>query len=78
MAGIQPFTGDIIMKFETLLLHGLFAACLVVCVLTLGAMLTAAPTVAAPGTNGSLVATLLAAPAHCALPADGVICLRQG
>jgi hypothetical protein len=28
------------MKFETLMLHSLFAACLLVCVLTLGAMLT--------------------------------------
>jgi hypothetical protein len=28
------------MKFETLMLHSLFAACLLVCVLTLGSMLT--------------------------------------
>ncbi|WP_202594195.1 hypothetical protein [Frateuria defendens] len=28
------------MKLETLLLHSLFAACLLVCALTLGAMLT--------------------------------------
>lgn len=28
------------MKLETLLLHGLFAACMLVCLLTLGAMLT--------------------------------------
>ena len=27
------------MKFETLMLHSLFAACLVICVSTLGAML---------------------------------------
>jgi hypothetical protein len=27
------------MKFETLMLHSLFAACLLVCVLTFGAML---------------------------------------
>lgn len=28
------------MKFETLMLHSLFAACMLVCVLVLGAMLT--------------------------------------
>jgi hypothetical protein len=28
------------MKFETLMLHSLFAACLLVCVLTFGAMVT--------------------------------------
>ncbi|GAB2583581.1 hypothetical protein ISP15_17130 [Dyella jejuensis] len=33
------------MKFETLMLHSLFAACLLVCMLTFGAMLTShAPT----------------------------------
>jgi hypothetical protein len=38
------------MKFETLMLHSLFAACLLVCVLTFGAMLvtsTAASNIAA-------------------------------
>jgi hypothetical protein len=33
------------MKFETLMLHSLFAACLLVCVLVLGAMLTSHATV---------------------------------
>jgi hypothetical protein len=33
------------MKFETLMLHSLFAICLLVCVLTLGAMLTSQATV---------------------------------
>ncbi|MBB6188352.1 hypothetical protein [Rhodanobacter sp. MP7CTX1] len=33
------------MKFETLMLHSLFAACLLICVLTLGAMLTTQTTV---------------------------------
>ena len=38
------------MKFETLMLHSLFAACLLVCVLTFGSMLTtksSAPNLAA-------------------------------
>jgi hypothetical protein len=33
------------MKFETLMLHSLFAACMLVCLLTLGAMLTSPTTV---------------------------------
>ncbi len=33
------------MKFETLMLQSLFAACLLICVLTLGAMLTSQVTV---------------------------------
>lgn len=48
------------MKFENLMLHGLFAACLLVCVLTLGAM------VSAPS-SGVAVAT--AAPTAAAQPA---------
>lgn len=39
------------MKFETLMLHSLFAATLLVCVLTLGSMLTIKP--AAPGIAAS-------------------------
>lgn len=31
------------MKFENLVLHSLFAACFAVCVLTIGAMVTATP-----------------------------------
>lgn len=31
------------MKFENLVLHSLFAACFAVCVLTVGAMITATP-----------------------------------
>lgn len=31
------------MKFENIILHSLFAACFLVCVLTIGAMITAKP-----------------------------------
>jgi len=31
------------MKFENAILHSLFAACLLICVLTIGAMITASP-----------------------------------
>jgi hypothetical protein len=33
----------VIMKFENIILHSLFAACFLVCVLTIGAMITATP-----------------------------------
>lgn len=50
------------MKHETLMLHGLFAACLLVCTLVLGSMLTAPlPTTAA---NHALAASTSA----CAAP----------
>ncbi|EIL98074.1 hypothetical protein RHOFW104T7_15400 [Rhodanobacter thiooxydans] len=62
------------MKFETLMLHGLFIACLAVCGLIFGAMVTITPDAAQLTTHGSVAAILLAAPASCALPADGVVC----
>lgn len=68
------------MKFETMMLRGLFIACLAVCGLIFGAMLTVTPTdakLAASGTGRSLAAMLLAAPVSCALPADGVVCLPK-
>jgi hypothetical protein len=51
------------MKFENLMLHSLFAACLLVCVLTLGAM------IAAPVTSTATVAS--AAPAATATQPAG-------
>lgn len=64
------------MKFESLMLRCLFVACLAVCGLIFGAMLTAVP----PRTGVQLAASshigaiLLAAPSSCALPPDGVVC----
>jgi hypothetical protein len=50
------------MKFETLMLHSLFAACLLVCLLVLGAMLTTHATVpSVAGTHASTSATVHAA-----------------
>lgn len=44
MSGLQPTkTTENAMKYETLMLQVLFSACLIVCVLTLGAMLTSHP-----------------------------------
>ena len=61
------------MKYENLMLSGLFVVCLLVCTLVLGAMLKATPPSVQLAAAGS---ALLAAPAPCALPADGVICPR--
>ncbi|MEW9571852.1 hypothetical protein ABQJ54_08815 [Rhodanobacter sp. Si-c] len=63
------------MKYENLMLSGLFVACLLVCTLVLGAMLKATPSSVQLATT-SISSVLLAAPAQCALPADGVICPR--
>lgn len=46
------------MKYENLMLKGLFTACLLVCLLTLGSMLTThanSPTVAASQAQGTAV-----------------------
>ena len=66
------------MKFESLMLRCLFLACLAVCGLIFGAMLT---TSAASGgvqlAASSRIATiLLSAPSICAVPPDGVVCAR--
>jgi len=45
------------MKFETLMLHSLFAACLLVCVLTFGAMLVS-PTASNIAATPAPVATI--------------------
>ena len=42
------------MKHETLMLHGLFAACLLVCTLVLGSMLTASPASLQPAASHAL------------------------
>ncbi|WP_168170828.1 hypothetical protein [Rhodanobacter sp. C01] len=44
------------MKFETLMLQSLFAICLLICVSTLGAMLTSQPTVSKVAANHAPVA----------------------
>ncbi len=62
------------MKFENLMLHGLFLACFVVSALILAAMLTATPPPAPLAISASV---LLAAPVSCALPPDGVLCPRR-
>lgn len=65
------------MKFETLMLHSLFVACLLACGLILGAMLNSQPGAVRLASTGSLGTILLAAPASCMLPPDGVVCPRR-
>jgi hypothetical protein len=69
-----------IMKFETLMLRGLFIACLAVCGLIFGAMVTTTPASVqlAANSNSTIGAILLAAPSSCALPPDGVVCPQIG
>ena len=66
------------MKFENLMLRCLFLACLAVCGMIFGAMLTAVPSTASVqlAASSHIGAQLLAAPNTCALPPDGVICPR--
>ncbi|OZB61496.1 MAG: hypothetical protein B7X39_01565 [Lysobacterales bacterium 14-68-21] len=69
------------MKLESLLLRGLFVACLTVCGLIVGAMLLKTPTAVRLATDATATPTLgtaLIVPAsQCALPPDGVVCPRQ-
>jgi hypothetical protein len=73
-----PLVGDMTMKFETLMLRGLFIACLAVCGLIFGAMVTTTPASVQLATHGGVGAILLAAPTSCALPPDGVVCPQLG
>jgi hypothetical protein len=66
------------MKFEPLLLRGLFIACLAVCGLIFGAMVTTTPASIQLAGSHSLRTILLAAPSNCALPPDGVMCAQLG
>ena len=66
------------MKFETLMLRGLFIACLAVCGLIFGAMLTTTPASVQLAANHGVGAILLSAPSSCALPPDGVVCPQTG
>ncbi len=71
------------MQFETFILRSLFAACLLICSLVMGAMIYAKPA-PAPVTTQPTVAqsatvaqALAVVPVSCALPSDGVICPRR-
>ena len=76
LQGLIPFDGEMIMKYETLMLRSLFAACFALSALILGAMVTSTPPTVQLASNQSLGSILLSAPTSCALPPDGVVCPR--
>jgi hypothetical protein len=76
LQGLIPFNGEMIMKYETLMLRSLFAACFALSALILGAMVTSTPPTVQLASNQSLGSILLSAPTSCALPPDGVVCPR--
>jgi hypothetical protein len=67
------------MKFETLLLRSLFAACLLVSGLILGSMLfKPLPSVQlARAGHADSATAMITPPGSCALPPDGVVCPRR-
>ncbi|MDE1893354.1 MAG: hypothetical protein KGM46_09900 [Pseudomonadota bacterium] len=64
------------MKFEAMMLRGLFLACVTVCGLVLGAMLSTTPGNMRLTAGSRIAAALESAPSNCALPPDGVVCPR--
>ncbi|WP_233840609.1 hypothetical protein [Dyella sp. 2HG41-7] len=65
------------MKFETVILRGLFVACMLVCGLILAAMVTSKPTPSQVAANSSMATLLASAPSTCVLPGIGdMICVR--
>jgi hypothetical protein len=65
------------MKFETLMLRGLFVASMLVCGLIMTAMVTTRSTPLRVAASRSLAALLISAPSSCMLPfVDDMICAR--
>lgn len=65
------------MKFETIILRGLFVACMLVCGLILAAMVISKPAPMQLAANTSIASLLAAAPSSCVLPlVDDIICVR--
>ena len=62
------------MKHETLMLHGLFAICLLVCTLVVGSMLTIAPLSAWFAAKAGATRALVAATDTCVAPDHGLVC----
>lgn len=63
------------MKHETLMLHGLFAACLLVCALVVGSMLTTAPLSARFAAKAGATHALVASANACVAADTGTACL---
>ncbi|GLQ86870.1 hypothetical protein [Dyella flagellata] len=66
------------MKFETLILRGLFVACILVCGLILTAMVTSKTSPLHLAASTSIASLLVSAPSSCVLPVvDDMICVRS-
>ncbi len=64
------------MKFEALMLRGLFVACLAMCGLILGAMVTAKPEAVRLAATAEAGQVVMSAHSDCMLPPDGIVCPR--
>ena len=65
------------MKFETLILRGLFVACMLVCGLIMAAMVTTKSAPMRLAASSTIASLLASAPSSCVLPiVDGMICVR--
>ena len=66
------------MKFETLILRGLFLACMLVCGLILTAMVASKTSPLRLAASTSIASVLVTAPSSCVLPVvDGMLCVRS-
>ncbi len=64
------------MKFESLILAGLFAVCFGICAGVMGAMLKTTPASVQLAGAGKAAAVVLATPAGCVRPTDDAVCSR--
>lgn len=65
------------MKFETIILRGLFVACMLVCGLIMAAMVVSSPAPRQLAAQPSIASLLASAPSSCVLPlVDDMICAR--
>jgi hypothetical protein len=65
------------MKFETIMLSGLFIACIAVCAVVMGAMLKATPSsVQLAGNHHKAAVVAMVSPATCAAPDSNTACPR--
>ncbi|RUL76067.1 hypothetical protein [Dyella choica] len=65
------------MKFETMILRGLFVACVLVCGLILTAMVTSKTAPLRLAANASIASLLTSPSSSCVLPiVDDMICVR--
>jgi hypothetical protein len=65
-----------VMKFETIMLNGLFIACIAVCALVMGAMLKATPSSVRLAGNHKAAVVAMVSPTTCTVPDSNTACPR--